>query len=116
MALSASAPRPPPPTANRLLAAVPPEEFARLQPHLELSPLYLGWAVYESGGRQGYVYFPIDAIVSLLYVMEGGASAEIAVIGNDGVVGISCSWAAIPRRAALWCRARAKATGSRLVF
>jgi CRP-like cAMP-binding protein len=77
------------PSANRLLATVPPEEFARLQPHLEFSPLHLGWAVYESGGTQSYVYFPTDAIVSLLYVMEDGSSAEIAVIGNDGVVGIS---------------------------
>jgi CRP-like cAMP-binding protein len=56
---------------------------------LELVALPLGWAVYESGGTQGYVYFPTDAIVSLLYVMEDGSSAEIAVVGNDGVVGIS---------------------------
>jgi CRP-like cAMP-binding protein len=79
----------PAPTANHLLAAVPPVDFARLQPHLELVALPLGWAVYESGGTQGYVYFPTDAIVSLLYVMEDGSSAEIAVVGNDGVVGIS---------------------------
>ena len=77
------------PMTNRLLAAVPPEDFARLQPHLELVALPLGWVVYESGGTQGYVYFPADAIVSLLYVMEDGASAEIAVVGSDGVVGIS---------------------------
>jgi len=74
---------------NRLLAAVPPEDFARLQPHLELVALPLGQAVYESGGTQSHVYFPTDAIVSLLYVMEDGSSAEIAVVGNDGVVGIS---------------------------
>jgi CRP-like cAMP-binding protein len=77
------------PLANRLLAIVPPEDFARLQPHLEFSPLHLGWAVYESGGTQGYVYFPTDAIISLLYVTGEGSSAEIAVVGNDGVVGIS---------------------------
>ena len=89
MAVSGSTRRLPLPTANHLLSAVPPEDFARLQPHLELSPLPLGWAVYESGGTQGCVYFPTDAIVSLLYVMEDGSSAEIAVVGNDGVVGIS---------------------------
>ena len=49
----------------------------------------LGWAVYESGGKLGYVYFPTTSIVSLLYVMESGASAEIAVAGNEGLVGIS---------------------------
>jgi CRP-like cAMP-binding protein len=77
------------PTSNRLLAAIPPEAFAQLQPHLELVPLRLGWAVYESGGTQGYVYFPTDAIISLLYVTAEGSSAEIAVVGNDGMVGIS---------------------------
>jgi CRP-like cAMP-binding protein len=77
------------PKQNRILALVPAVDFARLQPNLELVPLPLGWAVYESGGKQGYVYFPTDAIVSLLYVMENGSSAEIAVVGNDGVVGIS---------------------------
>jgi CRP-like cAMP-binding protein len=77
------------PLSNRLLAAIPPEGFAQLQPHLELAPLRLGWAVYESGGTQGYVYFPTDAIISLLYVTAEGASAEIAVVGNDGMVGIA---------------------------
>src|SRR5467141_241314 len=74
---------------NRLLAALPAADFARLQPHLELVPLPLGWAVYEAGGTQGFVYFPVDSIVSLLYVMEDGSSAEIAVSGNEGLVGIS---------------------------
>src|SRR6266403_1398983 len=77
------------PSQNRLLAALPPADFARLQPHLELVPLPLGWAVYEAGGTQGFVYFPVDSIVSLLYVMEDGSSAEIAVSGNEGLVGIS---------------------------
>src|SRR2546430_10874863 len=77
------------PSKNRLLAALPAADFARLQPHLELVSLPLGWAVYEAGGTQGYVYFPIDSIVSLLYVMEDGSSAEIAVSGNEGLVGIS---------------------------
>ena len=77
------------PARNHLLAALPREDFARLEPHLELVPLPLGWAVYESGGQQGYVYFPTTAIVSLLYVMADGDSAEIAVVVNDGLVGIA---------------------------
>jgi CRP-like cAMP-binding protein len=88
MALPASARRPPP-TANRLLAALPPEDLRRLLPSLEFAPLQLGWAVYESGGTQGYVYFPTTAIVSLLYVLTDGGSTELGVVGNDGVVGIS---------------------------
>ena len=74
---------------NKLLAALPPELYGRLQPHLELIPLKLGASVYEAGGKQAYVYFPTDAIVSLLYVMKDGASAEIAVVGNEGLVGVS---------------------------
>jgi len=77
------------PTSNRLLALLPSEDFARLQPHLEFVSLPLGFAVYESGAAEPYVFFPTDAIVSLLYVMEDGSSAEIAVVGKDGVVGIS---------------------------
>ena len=77
------------PRKNQLLAALPVAGYERLLPSLELTTLPLGWAVYEAGRRQGYVYFPTDAIVSLLYVMENGASAEIAVTGNDGVVGIA---------------------------
>jgi CRP-like cAMP-binding protein len=74
---------------NLLLDALPEADCARLQPYLEVVPLPLGWAVYESGGTQGYMYFPQTAIVSLLYVLEDGASAEIAIVGNEGVVGIS---------------------------
>ena len=77
------------PRQNHLLDALPVEEFERLKPSLELIPLPLGWAVYESGDKQGYVFFPTTSIVSLLYVMENGASAEIALVGNDGLVGIS---------------------------
>jgi CRP-like cAMP-binding protein len=87
MVLSASSR--PSPASNRLLAALPPEDFARLQPNLEFAPLPLGWAVYESGDTQGYVYFPTDAIVSLMYVLADGASTELAVVGNDGLVGIA---------------------------
>jgi CRP-like cAMP-binding protein len=74
---------------NKLLAALPSDVCDRLRPQLKLVPLKLGASVYEAGGRQAYVYFPTDSIVSLLYVMEDGASAEIAVVGNDGVVGVS---------------------------
>jgi CRP-like cAMP-binding protein len=77
------------PLQNHLLAALPAEDYARLLPALELIPMPLGWAVCESGGHMAYLYFPTTSIVSLLYVMEDGASAEIAVTGNEGLVGIS---------------------------
>jgi CRP-like cAMP-binding protein len=77
------------PKQNHLLAALPDADYERLHPDLELVPLPLGWAVYEAGGPQGYIYFPTTSIVSLLYVMEDGASAEIAVTGNEGLVGIA---------------------------
>jgi hypothetical protein len=77
------------PRQNQLLAALPEADYARLLPDLELVPLPLGWAVYEAGGELGYVYFPTTSIISLLYVMEDGSSAEIAVTGNDGLVGIA---------------------------
>jgi CRP-like cAMP-binding protein len=77
------------PKQNHLLAALPEADYARLLPDLELIPMPLGWAVYESGGRMSYLYFPTTSIVSLLYVMESGASAEIAITGNEGLVGIS---------------------------
>jgi len=79
----------PDPTHNHLLAAMPSAERERLFPHLELVPMVLGESVYESGDRLPYVFFPIDCIVSLLYVMEDGASAEIAVVGREGIVGIA---------------------------
>jgi CRP-like cAMP-binding protein len=77
------------PTENRLLAALPAVEFKRLRLHLELVPLLLGDVIYEAGRELDYVYFPSDSIVSLLYVMEDGASAEIAVVGHEGLVGIA---------------------------
>ena len=77
------------PQQNHLLAALPAAEFERLAPHLELVPMPLGQALYESGGRLQHVYFPTTSIVSLLYVMENGASAEIAVVGNEGILGVS---------------------------
>ncbi|MBS1218199.1 MAG: cAMP-binding protein, partial [Proteobacteria bacterium] len=77
------------PRQNHLLAALPEDEYARLLPNLELIPMPLGQVLYESGEQMRYVYFPTDSIVSLLYVMEDGASAEIAVVGNEGLVGVS---------------------------
>jgi CRP-like cAMP-binding protein len=77
------------PRQNHLLAALPAADYERLLPHLELVPLPLGWSVYEAGGAQGHVFFPTTSIVSLLYVMEDGSSAEIAVVGNEGLVGIA---------------------------
>jgi CRP-like cAMP-binding protein len=74
---------------NHLLAALPATDFNRLQPHLKLVSLPLGEALYESGIVLRHVYFPTNSIVSLLYVMADGASAEIAVVGNEGVIGVS---------------------------
>jgi CRP-like cAMP-binding protein len=79
----------PEPYENRLLAALPHAELSRWLPELEPIELSLGDVLYESGGTLSHVYFPSSAIVSLLYVMENGASAEIAVVGNEGIVGIA---------------------------
>jgi CRP-like cAMP-binding protein len=74
---------------NQLLAALPTSDLGRLTPHLKLVSLSLGEVLYESGIVLHHVFFPIDSIISLLSVMSDGASAEIAVVGNDGVVGVS---------------------------
>ncbi|MGB8433838.1 MAG: Crp/Fnr family transcriptional regulator, partial [Burkholderiales bacterium] len=77
------------PEHNLLLAALPATELDRLRPRFEPVAMPLGEVLYESGGRQGHVYFPASAIVSLLYVMEDGASAEIAVVDYEGMVGVA---------------------------
>ena len=77
------------PNQNHLLAALPTVEFERVAAHLELVPMLLGEMLYEPGGQMRHAYFPTTAIVSLHYVMETGASAESAGVGNEGVVGIS---------------------------
>jgi CRP-like cAMP-binding protein len=77
------------PKKNHLLASLPEAEFERWLPQLELFELSLGKVLYEPGVTLNHVYFPITAIVSLLYEMENGASAEIAVVGNEGLVGVS---------------------------
>lgn len=82
-------PLPHSPRQNHLLAALPAAEIARLTPYLELAPLPLGEMLYEPGGQLLHAYFPTTAIASLHYVMESGASAESAGVGNEGVVGIA---------------------------
>jgi CRP-like cAMP-binding protein len=77
------------PNQNHLLAALPTAEFERLAPHLDLVAMPLGDVLYESSGQLQHVYFPTTAIVSMHYVMENGASSEIAGVGNEGVLGIS---------------------------
>jgi CRP-like cAMP-binding protein len=79
----------PDPRQNHLLAALDPDIQARLFPHLEPVSMPLGKVLYESGDALRYVYFPTDSIVSLLYVMESGASAEISVVGNEGLIGVA---------------------------
>ena len=77
------------PKQNDLLAALPASEWERWLPQLEVVEMPLGKVLYESGSKMTHVYFPTTSIVSLLYVMEDGASAEIAVVGHEGIVGIS---------------------------
>lgn len=77
------------PTQNHLLAALPTAELERIAPQLELVPMLLGDVLYESGGQLQHVYFPTTAIVSLQYMTEDGAPAEIAGVGNEGMLGVS---------------------------
>jgi len=77
------------PTQNRLLAALPAEAYERLAPHLEPVALPRGLAIYEPGIALDYAYFPISSIVSVLSPMKDGASPEVAIIGNDGLVGVA---------------------------
>jgi CRP-like cAMP-binding protein len=79
----------PTPQQNHILAALPPEDQGHLFPDLQLVELPLGKILYESGDTMQYVYFPTDSIVSMLYVMQNGATGEISIIGNDGLVGIA---------------------------
>jgi diguanylate cyclase (GGDEF)-like protein/PAS domain S-box-containing protein len=76
------------PKQNRILAALAPSDFARLQDDLELVSVKLGQVLFESGDNLGYVYFPADCIVSLIFTTQSGSSAELAISGNDGLVGI----------------------------
>src|SRR6187549_1468728 len=77
------------PRQNHILDAMPQPERERLFPHLKLVPLPLGMVLYESGAALRHIYFPTNSIVSLLYVMQNGSSAEIAVVGNEGAIGVA---------------------------
>ena len=99
MATKTAASVPLSPLHNQLLAALPAADYARISPNLEFAPLPLGMGLYEPGSRLGYVCFLTEGIVSLLYVLKNGASAEIAVTGCEGVGGVSlfmeqqlCRW------------------------
>jgi CRP-like cAMP-binding protein len=80
---------PPDPRDNRILGALHVEEYARLLPDLEYVPMPLGWTMSESGDHVNYLHFPTSGIVSLIYDLEDGSSSEIALVGNEGMVGIS---------------------------
>jgi CRP-like cAMP-binding protein len=77
------------PRQNQIIAALPHDEFERLKKHFELVPMRLAETLYQPGARLRHVYFPTTAIISLLYITQEGASAEIAIVGNDGVLGIA---------------------------
>jgi CRP-like cAMP-binding protein len=77
------------PTKNRLLAALPREDYERILPSLGYVSFKLGEIVYESGGQMAYIYFPTNAIISLLYLMENGSSAEMGMAGKEGLVGVA---------------------------
>jgi CRP-like cAMP-binding protein len=83
------APGAPPPTRNQILNMLPAADYQRLLPHLHMVELELGHSLYESGGQLEHVYFPVQGIVSLLYVTQGGNSAELAVVGSEGMIGVS---------------------------
>jgi CRP-like cAMP-binding protein len=94
---------------NHLLAAIPPFELARWMLQLESVDMPLGQVLHEAGSALTHVYFPTSAVVSLMYVTESGASAEVAVIGNEGLVGIShfLGGHSMPNRAVVQCAGRA---------
>jgi CRP-like cAMP-binding protein len=97
------------PCQNHLFGNLPANVYARLLPHLELVNVPLGHVLYESGCNMQHVYFPTTAIISLLYVMENGATAEIAGVGNEGLVGISLFMGGetTPSRAVVQCAGHA---------
>jgi hypothetical protein len=95
------------PRQNHLLAAFPSAERERLFPQLELVAMPLGKVLYEPGDALRHVFFPTNCIVSLLYVLADGASAEISVVGNEGLIGIALFMAGKLRRAVPSCKAQA---------
>ena len=96
------------PVENRLLASLPNEVFARLLPHLQPVSFALGGVVYESSERMERLYFPTTCIVSLLYTMTDGTTAEMGLVGNDGMVGTPSLWVAIQCLTGRWRRSRAR--------
>ena len=106
------------PCQNQLLCSLPPAVCESLLPHLEPIDVSLGEVIYESGGELCYVYFPTTCIVSLLYVMENGSSAEIAVVGNDGIVGVALfmGGGSMPNRAVVQSAGRAYRLRSQLLL
>lgn len=82
-------PQPPSPRQNGLLAALPAADYERMLAHMKLVPLPIGKVLYESGSRLQHCYFPVSGVVSLLYTMQNGATAEVAVIGNEGCLGVA---------------------------
>jgi hypothetical protein len=94
---------------NQLLSALPEDQLQRWVPHLEHVQMPLGQVLYEPGSILSHIYFPTTAIVSLLYVMQNGESAEIAVVGNEGVIGVSLFMGVTLPPAARWCKVRAVA-------
>lgn len=102
------------PRYNQLLAALPATIYANWQPKLELVEMPLGKVLYESGSKLSHVYFPTSAIVSLLYVLEDGDSAEIAVVGLEGSLAFQFLWAVSRRPAAPLFRAPGSRFGSKL--
>jgi CRP-like cAMP-binding protein len=111
-------PEPFDPHQNHLLAALPPHEYNLLLPDLEHVPMALGNVIYTSGSELHYVYFPTTTIVSLLYDMENGATAEIAGVGNEGVVGVSLfmGGATTPSRAVVQCAGHAYRMKAKLLM
>ena len=91
--------------ANRLLAALPPSDRARIEPHLSIAKLALGQVVYDSGDYLSHIYLPTTAVISMLYVTENGAPAEIAMVGNDGLLGVALFMGGetMPNRAIVQC-------------
>src|SRR5438270_7658131 len=99
----------PSPTQNLILAALPVEIYERLAPRLDLVEMELGHSLYESGSALHHMYFPVEGIVSLLYVTQGGNSAELAVIGCEGMIGVSLFMGGetTPNRAVVQSRCKA---------
>ena len=92
------------PVQNRLLAALPPQDYRRLAQYLETVSLTFGQVLYEPGGRMRHVYFPHSGVISLLTVVGAGKAAEVGVVGNEGVVGGSATLGIMSRTSVPWCR------------